>query len=274
MCVRLYRAFHAAGFAAPKKMVVAARLLRAFAHLSDPGQWVGGVARKLAYRNPRIFAELSVPLQLFYLPDKKGRILQSASPTPSDAEHKMQQDPGNAQDPREHEAVPLDRLVPLLYEQLRGIARHRLQREQGEHSLNTTGLVHEAYLRLAISPDRQFVDGDHFLAVASHVMRNVLVDHARARGTGKRAAATQTVPIEDYPAAIEVDLDGVLDLDDALRNLEEIDARQCKIVECRYFGGLSLEETAGAMNISLSTVKRELRLARAWLAAELTRRSA
>jgi RNA polymerase sigma factor (TIGR02999 family) len=174
----------------------------------------------------------------------------------------------------EQTRATLQHLVPSLYEQLRAMARHRLQGAPGEHSLNTTGLVHEAYLRLADSPGREFVNRDHFLAVASRVMRNVLVDHARARGSQKRAGAARRVPLQEELLASEVDLDGVLELDDALRKLEAVDPRQCEIVECRYFGGLSLEETASALDVSLATIKRELRLARAWLAAELTRNSA
>jgi RNA polymerase sigma factor (TIGR02999 family) len=105
-------------------------------------------------------------------------------------------------------------------------------------------------------------------------MRNVLVDHARARGSQKRGGGKRPLTIESEPAATEVDLDGVLDLDDALEKLKVVDPRHCQIVECRYFGGLSLEETASALNLSLATVKRDLRLARAWLAAELSREPA
>ena len=167
----------------------------------------------------------------------------------------------------------LDRLVPVVYDHLRMLARRRLQRA-GDLSLDTTGLVHEAYLRIADSaPEgREFADRDHFLALASRVMRNVLVDHARARSAVKRGGDFQTLVLrEDVVAA--VDIDGVLELDDAMRKLEAIDPRQSAVVECRYFGGLSLEETAAALHVSLATVKRELRLARAWLADQLTHSS-
>ncbi len=186
----------------------------------------------------------------------------------------MSLEPARTPLPAEY-ASALDGLVPSLYNQLLTRAQSRLHSAPGEHSLNTTGLVHEAYLRLANSPDQQFIDHDHFLAVASRVMRNVLVDHARARASQKRKAGAHRVELDEALVAVEVevDLDTVLDLDDALRNLEEFDARQSQIVECRYFGGLSLEETASALNISLATVKRELRVARAWLAADLTERS-
>ncbi|MEO8577805.1 MAG: ECF-type sigma factor [Gemmatimonadales bacterium] len=175
--------------------------------------------------------------------------------------------------PAEHASAALDGLVPSLYNQLRARAQSRLHFAPGEHSLNTTGLVHEAYLRLANSPDQQFIDHDHFLAIASRVMRNVLVDHARARASQKRTAGAHRVDLDEALVAVEVDLDTVLDLDDALKSLEEFNPRQSEIIECRYFGGLSLEETASALNVSPTTVKRELRLARAWLAADLTKRS-
>jgi RNA polymerase sigma factor (TIGR02999 family) len=166
------------------------------------------------------------------------------------------------------ERATLDGFVSLLYERLRTMARQRLRAAPGEASLNTTGLVHEAYLRLAEYPDRPFVDRAHFLALASRVMRNVLVDHARARGSSKRAVGAGFGPSDAWLAAA-VDLDLVLDLDEALRRLDAVDPRQCRLVECRYFGGLTLEESAAALDVSLATAKRELRLARAWLVANL-----
>lgn len=171
------------------------------------------------------------------------------------------------------EGSALDLFIASLYGQLRELARRRIRSVHGEHSLNTTGLVHEAYLRLSGSPDFRFADRTHFMAVASRVMRNVLVDHARSRASQKRGGSSRAVLLDEQRVAPQLDLDGVLDLDEALKRLETIDARQSQIVECRYFGGLSLEETASALDLSLSTTKRELRLARAWLAAELTRAS-
>lgn len=185
--------------------------------------------------------------------------------------HVMAPQPSSPNGSREPEGRAIDCLFPSLYERLHALAHHRLQAAPGEHSLNTTGLLHEAYLRLAVAQDQPFADPAHFLATASRVMRNVLVDHARARGSRKRGGGRSQVPLHDELVGSEVDLDGVLDLDDALVKLKAIDARQCEIVECRYFGGLSLEETAVAVSLSLASVKRELRLARAWLAAELAR---
>jgi RNA polymerase sigma factor (TIGR02999 family) len=168
------------------------------------------------------------------------------------------------------EGQSVDRLISALYERLREMAHYRLRGAPDEHSLNTTGLVHEAYLRMAGSTDVAFVNRDHFLALASRVMRNVLVDHARTRGALKRGQGLDPVPLQEETWVAQVDLDGVVDLDEALTRLEAIDPRQGEIVELRFFGGLTLEETAATMNLSLATVKRDLRLARAWLAAELT----
>lgn len=166
----------------------------------------------------------------------------------------------------------LDRLVPLLYTQLREIAHRRLGAELAPPSLNTTGLVHEAYLRLVDVRQAQFRDRAHFLAMAARVMRRLLVDHARARRAAKRGAGTVPLQLDESLEPLLLDDDGadtVAELDDALQKLARIDERQSVILEQRYFGGLSLEETAEAVGVSLATVKRELRFARAWLAAEL-----
>lgn len=163
-----------------------------------------------------------------------------------------------------------DRLVPVLYSRLRELAHSRLHAAPAERSLDTTGLVHEAYLRLAGSPLATVVNHEHFLAIASRIMRNILVDHARARRSQKRGGGTAPLSLHDELWIASVDLDGVEDLDEALTRLEAVDRRQSEIVELHYFGGLSLEETAEAIGISLATVKRDLRLARAWLAAALT----
>lgn len=175
--------------------------------------------------------------------------------------------PGGQTEPQD---ATLDSVIGPLYERLRVLARHRLRLAPGEHSLNTTGLVHEAYLRLADSPRRQRIDRARFLGLASRVMRDVLVDHARARGAQKRGGTGEAIAVDSDLMRPEVDLDRVLALDEALQKLESIDPRQCRLVECRYFGGLSLEETASVANVSLATTKRELRLARAWLAANLS----
>ncbi|HMA19239.1 MAG TPA: ECF-type sigma factor, partial [Gemmatimonadaceae bacterium] len=135
--------------------------------------------------------------------------------------------------------------------------------------LNTTGLVHEAYLRLIDSGAAQLNDRDHFLAFASRVMRSVLVDHARKRTAAKRGHGAALGELHEETWVTEVDSDRVTGLDEALNRLEQLDERQARMVEQRYFGGLTLEEIAATMNVSLATVKRDLRSARAWLAAEL-----
>lgn len=169
------------------------------------------------------------------------------------------------------DAGALDRVVPIIYQRLREIAHHRLRAAPDERSLNTTGLVHEAYLRLVDSSGTQVENRNHFLAIASRVMRNVLVDHARARSALRRGGGADTVAFDEMLWIDHVDLDAVSDLDEALTKLERLDERKARIIEQRYFGGLSLEETADALGLSLATVKRELRTARAWLASELKR---
>ena len=163
----------------------------------------------------------------------------------------------------------LDQLIPIVYEHLRRLAHRRLRGEPG-CSLDTTGLVHEAYLKLATGPEPQLRDRAHFLALASRVMRNLLVDRARARKAAKRGGGAVHEDLDDPLGWIpDRELDRYVDVDAALRRLEEMDPRQSRILEQRYFGGLSLDETAEALGVSLATVKRELRSARAWLAAEL-----
>lgn len=163
----------------------------------------------------------------------------------------------------------LDRLIPMMYERLHELAHQRLRAAHSERSLNTTGLVHEAYLKLVDSPGASVENRNHFLSIASRVMRNVLVDHARTRNAQKRGSGAIAMELEDNMWIDQIDLDAVSDLDEALKQLEELDERQARIVEQRYFGGLTLEETAASMDLSLATVKRELRTARAFLATRL-----
>ena len=171
------------------------------------------------------------------------------------------------------DARALDRLIPAMYEQLHELAHHRLRNALDEKSLNTTGLVHEAYLKLVDSPGASVESRKHFLAIASRVMRNVLVDHARTRTAMKRGSGLQPVELSDNIWIDQVDIDAVTDLDEALKKLEQLDERQARIIEQRYFAGLTLEETADVLGVSLATVKRELRTARAFLASEIRRSS-
>ncbi|CAN5847754.1 sigma-70 family RNA polymerase sigma factor [soil metagenome] len=168
----------------------------------------------------------------------------------------------------EGDAQAFDELIPLVYERMRQLAHQRLRNEPGA-SLNTTALVHEAYLKLVDAPLDGMRDRGHFLALVSRVMRHLLVDHARARLAAKRGAGIAPADLENAIWVADEDLDAVAELDDALRKLASMHERQSQILEQRYFGGLSLEETADALDISLATVKRELRSARAWLAIEL-----
>lgn len=163
-----------------------------------------------------------------------------------------------------------DAVVPLLYEGLRQLAHQRLRGAPAERSLNTTALVHEAYLRLVDAPNPTLRDRSHFLALASRVMRYLLADHARARLSVKRGGGAAKEELREDVLISDEAAERVLDLDEALKRLEQLDPRQSQILEQRYFGGLSLEETAEAMGLSLATVKREIRSARAWLLAELT----
>lgn len=162
-----------------------------------------------------------------------------------------------------------DRLVPLVYAHLRELAHRRLAGEAGPVSVNTTALVHEAYIRLVGIHSSRFRDRAHFLAMASRAMRRILVDHARARTAAKRGAGGVAVDLRADLLAGDAQTAAVTELDAALERLESLDERQARILEQRYFGGLSLEETAEAAGVSLATVKRELRFARAWLATEL-----
>lgn len=163
----------------------------------------------------------------------------------------------------------LNQVMPVVYERLRQIAHHRLRNGLGEGSLNTSDLVHEAYLKLVDAPRVSLKDRSHFLALVSRVMRNLLVDHARARQAAKRGGGQTPAELESGFWISDEKVEVVVELDQALQRLEALDERQSRILEQRYFGGLSLEETAVVFGISLATVKRELRSARAWLAAEL-----
>ena len=162
-----------------------------------------------------------------------------------------------------------DQLIPLVYERLRELAHKRLRGAPGENSLNTTGLVHEAYIRLVDAPSLDLPDRAHFLALASEVMRNLLVDRARARMAAKRGSGITPLELNETLLVADEDLDSVAELDEALTRLQAVSPRQSLLLQHRYFGGLSLEESATAVGTSLATAKRELRSARAWLALEL-----
>ena len=164
-----------------------------------------------------------------------------------------------------------DRLVPAVYEELRRHAERAMRREGGEHTLQATALVHESYLRLVDQRRVEWRNRAHFFAIASTVMRRILVDHARARLTAKRGGGAVPVSLAGaQPATPEgTDEADLLALHDALEKLAALDPDQARLVELRYFGGLTIEETAEALSVSPATVKREWALARAWLRREL-----
>ena len=162
-----------------------------------------------------------------------------------------------------------DQLIPLVYERLRELARQRLRGASGENSLNTTGLVHETYIRLVDAPQVNLPDRAHFLALVSEVMRNLLIDRVRARMAAKRGNGQAPLELTETLFVADENLESVTELDEALSRLESVSPRQALLLQHRYFGGLSLEESATAAGISLATLKRELRSARAWLALEL-----
>jgi RNA polymerase sigma factor (TIGR02999 family) len=158
-----------------------------------------------------------------------------------------------------------DRLIPLVYQELHRRASRQLRQERQDHTLEPGALVNEAYLRLVDQTRVAWQDRSHFFAVASEMMRRVLVDHARGRSAQKRGGNRQKVALDDALAWCEQQDVDVVALDEALTELAALDSRQARIVDLRFFGGLSIEETAEALGLSPATVKRDWRLARAWL---------
>lgn len=163
----------------------------------------------------------------------------------------------------------LDQLLPIVYEELRGIAHARLRGEREGHTLNTTALVHEAYIKLVDLNRIQWRDRSHFFGVAAGAMRRILVDYAEMRKAKKRGGGEPVLRLEDAPAILDSRAEELLALNAALCRLEALDARHARIVECRFFAGMNIEETAEALGVSPATVKREWALARAWLNREL-----
>jgi RNA polymerase sigma factor (TIGR02999 family) len=164
-----------------------------------------------------------------------------------------------------------DSLMPLVYAELRRLAGSYLRRERSDHTLQSTALVHEAYMRLVDQRAVQWKSRAHFYGIAAQMIRRILVDYARAQDAGKRGAGAIKLAIEDAPAlSVPQDLD-LLRLDEALKGLAALDERQSRVVELRFFTGLSVEETAEVLQISTATVKREWSSARAWLFREMNR---
>lgn len=166
----------------------------------------------------------------------------------------------------------LDEIVPLVYDELRRQAHHYLRRERQEHTLQTTALVNEAYLKLIEQNRVVWQNRAHFFAISANLMRRILVDYAKTKHRVKRGGSAENLPLEEafYVVADDKDVD-LLALDQVLNELAEIDEQQAKVVELRYFSGLSIEETAEALRISPATVKRDWQMAKAWLHHQLSR---
>ena len=169
----------------------------------------------------------------------------------------------------------LDYLTPLVYDELRRMARRYMRRERAGNTLQTTALVHEAYLRLVDAKNVEFKDSVHFFALSAGMMRRILVDSARARASAKRggrveqAAHSEAVNLDDIADSVSQKSAELLALDEALQDLSRLDPRKARVIELRFFGGLSVDETAEVLNISPQSVMRDWKLARAWLNREL-----
>ncbi|MGH2406027.1 MAG: sigma-70 family RNA polymerase sigma factor [bacterium] len=170
---------------------------------------------------------------------------------------------------RAGDRTAVDRLFPLVYDELRRIAHRQLGRERADHTLGTTALVHEAYLKLVDQTRAKWADRAHFFAVAARAMRRILVDYARRHRALKRGGERARISLEDAALVAEERADTLLALDEALTRLAELDERLSRVVECRFFGGLTEEETAEALGITTRTVRRDWLKAKGWLSRAL-----
>lgn len=164
----------------------------------------------------------------------------------------------------------LDKLMPLVYEELRRLAHKYMGRERAGNTLQTSALVHEAYLRLIDQRDVQWQNRAHFFGIAAQMMRRILVDYARSRNNQKRGGGAPRIALDEAVIVSEERAADVVALDDALKSLAKIDERKSQIVELRFFGGLSIEETAEVLKVSPGTVMRDWTLAKAWLKRAVT----
>ena len=168
------------------------------------------------------------------------------------------------------EKAAADKLMPLVYEELRRIARRQMRRQRAGHTLQTTALIHEAYLRLVRESDVHWQNRAHFFGVAAKAMRHILVDYARSRQAAKRGGAAEHVLL-DEAAVVSAEPAELIALDDALQSLAALDQRKSQVVEFKYFGGLTVKEIAEVLQVSPETVARDWRLARVWLLRELSK---
>lgn len=171
---------------------------------------------------------------------------------------------------REGNQSALDELYPLVYDELHRLARRYMSRERKDHTLQTTALINEAYVRLVDQKNVNWANRSHFFAISAQIMRRILIDHARRHGYAKRGGGAQQVSLEEVAAVIPKQGRELLRLDEALKSLAERDPRRSQVVELRYFGGLNNEEIAGVLNVSENTVTRDWNMARAWLYQQLT----
>ncbi len=163
----------------------------------------------------------------------------------------------------------IDKLIPMVYEQMKQMAHNRLRGERSGHTLNTSALVHEAYLQLIDFDRIDWKNRDQFYGIASRVMRNILVDYAVKRNAQKRGGNRKRVTLRDSDVVSSQNLHDILSVHQALEKLVNFDERQVRVVECRFFGGLTIKETAAALDVSEATVNRDWKMARAWLNREL-----
>jgi RNA polymerase sigma factor (TIGR02999 family) len=163
----------------------------------------------------------------------------------------------------------LDKLMPVVYGELKRLAGHYMRRESGGHTLQSSALVNEAYLRLVGQPATECQNRSHFFAIAANLMRQILVDHARSRASLKRGGAAVRVDLEAAPGVMDIRSEELISLDDALSRLTAMDERKGRVVELRYFGGLNVDESAEVLGVSPNTVIRDWNFAKAWLRREM-----
>ena len=171
---------------------------------------------------------------------------------------------------REGNQAALDDLYPLVYDELHRLARRYMSRERKGHTLQTTALINEAYVRLVDQRNVHWANRSHFFAISAQIMRRILIDHARRYAYAKRGGGARQVSLDETATVVSGDLSEFLRLDEALKSLEELDPRRSQVVELKYFGGLNNDEIAGVLKISKNTVIRDWNMARAWLYRQLT----
>ena len=230
------------------------------------------LGKRVFYRSPRL--ETSIPIALTFLKGEDTVFLQNPGSLPSTGPHLSEISSNQVTELLAKwkcgDQQSLQALLPLVYSELRRLAQHHLRGERPDHTLQSTALVHEAYLRLVKPGSLQPESRRHFFALASQIMREILVDHARGRRAAKRDAGSRLTLDEAAELSKSKGVD-LLALDDALNQLSEISPRQSRIVELKFFGGLSIDETSEFLGVSSATVERDWNAARAWLYREISR---